>query len=120
MDAFAFKLMTRSQANLVGVYDGLKDLYSHMVERCPDGLFPCVVEGLRGKERQAELRRAGLSWTNQSRHLTGEAIDVVLFSLGPDGIKVTYEPSDYGRFATACRLPRAFPGLVWGGELEGS
>ena len=70
-------LMARSQANLVGVHDGLKDLYPYMVERCPDGLFPCVVEGLRGKERQAELRRSGLSWTNQSKHLTGEAIDVV-------------------------------------------
>ena len=112
MDAFCFKLMARSQGNLVGVHDGLKDLYSHMVERCPDGLFPCVVEGLRSKERQAELRRFGLSWTNQSKHLTGEAIDVVLFRIGPDGITVTYEPSDYGRFATGCRLPRAFPGFL--------
>ena len=118
MDAFCFKLMARSQANLVGVHDGLKDLYSHMVERCPEGLFPCVVEGLRGKERHSELRHAGLSWTNQSKHLTGEAIDVVLFLIGPNGIKVTYEPSDYGRFATSCRLPRVFPGLVWGGNWK--
>ena len=101
MDAFHFKLLARSQVNLSGVNPILKELYSLMVEHCPDGLFPCVVEGVRTAARQAELRRAGLSWVKQSRHQTGDAIDVVLFKTGPDGIKVTYDGPDYQRFASA-------------------
>ena len=118
MDAFYFKLLARSQGNLSGVHEDLRALYSLMVERCPDGLFPCVVEGVRTKERQAELRRAGLSWVRQSLHQTGRAIDVVLFKVSEAGIQATYDPADYGRFATACRLPRSVAGLVWGGNWK--
>ena len=100
MDAFYFKLLARSQGNLSGVHEDLRSLYSLMVERCPDGLFPCVVEGLRSKERQAELRRSGVSWVRQSLHQTGRAIDVVLFRVSEDGIQTTYDPVDYCRFAT--------------------
>ena len=109
MEAFYFKLLARSQGNLSGVHEDLRSLYSLMVERCPDGLFPCVVEGVRSRERQAELRRAGLSWVRQSLHQTGRAIDVVLFKVSEAGIQATYDPADYGRFATACRLPRSMP-----------
>lgn len=36
-------------------------------------------EGLRTPQRQAELYRKGLSWTLDSKHLTGDAVDVALF-----------------------------------------
>lgn len=36
-----------------------------------------VLEGLRTKERQAELVAAGASQTLNSRHLTGHAVDIV-------------------------------------------
>lgn len=118
MDAFHFKWLARSQANLGGVNPLLKDLYSLMVEHCPDGLFPVVVEGVRSSARQQELRRAGLSWANQSRHQTGDAIDVVLFRTDADGIKVTYEASDYQRFASALRASVRAPSVVWGGRWK--
>lgn len=35
-----------------------------------------VTEGLRTRERQSQLVRAGASWTLNSRHLTGHAVDV--------------------------------------------
>jgi len=34
-----------------------------------------VVEGVRSKERQRALYEAGKSWTMNSRHLTGNAVD---------------------------------------------
>lgn len=36
-----------------------------------------VIEGLRTRERQAELVRTGASRTLNSRHLTGHAVDIV-------------------------------------------
>lgn len=42
-----------------------------------------VTEGLRSKERQAKLVKAGASKTTNSRHLTGHAVD--LWPLKPDG-----------------------------------
>ena len=35
-----------------------------------------MIEGLRSKERQAQLVKAGASKTTNSRHLTGHAVDL--------------------------------------------
>ena len=49
-----------------------------------------VIEGLRTKERQAQLVKAGASKTSNSRHLTGHAVD--LWPLDPATMKPV--PSD--------------------------
>jgi hypothetical protein len=38
-----------------------------------------VTEGLRTKERQEQLQKEGKSWTSNSKHLTGDAIDIVCY-----------------------------------------
>lgn len=43
-----------------------------------------VIEGLRTIEKQAEYVKSGASKTMDSRHLTGEAVDIACFS--PEGI----------------------------------
>jgi peptidoglycan L-alanyl-D-glutamate endopeptidase CwlK len=41
-----------------------------------------VIEGLRSKKRQVELVAAGASWTMNSRHLTGHAVDIAPYIAG--------------------------------------
>ena len=74
MNPDEIKLDARSERNLVGVHPDLV-----RVVRLASKLSPVkfiVTEGLRTKERQAELVRAGASRTYRSRHITGHAVDV--------------------------------------------
>jgi peptidoglycan L-alanyl-D-glutamate endopeptidase CwlK len=50
-----------------------------------------ISEGLRTKERQQELFSSGKSQTMRSRHLTGHAVDIVLFVDG----QVTWDFEKY-------------------------
>jgi peptidoglycan L-alanyl-D-glutamate endopeptidase CwlK len=69
-----FTLSPRSYKRLEGVHPDLV----RVVERAiaiTDVDF-VVLEGLRTKERQAELLKAGASRTMNSRHITGHAVDL--------------------------------------------
>jgi peptidoglycan L-alanyl-D-glutamate endopeptidase CwlK len=44
--------------------------------RHDDGVSFIVTEGIRTRERQASLVKAGVSWTMEGKHLTGHAVDV--------------------------------------------
>ena len=68
-------LNERSLKNLEGVHPDLVRVVHRAAELSP---MPFVVtEGLRNLTRQKELKAAGKSWTLDSRHLTGHAVDVV-------------------------------------------
>lgn len=82
------------------------------------GIHVLVVDTLRTAEEQAENIRRGVSWTPNSRHLTGDAIDVAPFEVyllnGPD--KVNWDADHpvwkrIGQIAESC-------GLVWGGRWK--
>lgn len=62
------------EAKLAGVNPVLADLIREAAKRA--SIPFTVIEGLRTKERQAQLVKAGASKTQNSRHLTGHAVDL--------------------------------------------
>ena len=75
-----------------------------------------VSEGLRSKDRQAEMVAQGKSQTYNSRHLTGNALDIYI--VGPDGQPVwdfdAYRPIADTAKQVAGEL--GYDGFVWGGD----
>jgi peptidoglycan LD-endopeptidase CwlK len=73
-----------------------------------------VVEGLRTRERQAELLAKGATTTLNSRHLTGHAVD-----LAPviDG-EIRWDWPPFYKIADSMKAAAAALGvpLVWGGD----
>lgn len=70
-----FILGDRSTKNLVGVNADLVKIVKRALELSPVDFT--VIEGLRTKERQAELMKQGFTRTLNSRHIIGEAVDIV-------------------------------------------
>lgn len=68
-----------------------------------------ITEGLRSKDRQAQLVKAGASKTQNSRHLTGHAVD--LWPLDKDGKPL---PSD-AAFKAGSNEARAASAALWAG-----
>lgn len=105
-------LNERSKKNLVGVHPHLVQV----VERAAEiSTVPFVVtEGLRTLDRQKQLKAAGKSWTLNSRHLTGHAVDLV------DADDFKYDIPDMTRIKDAmfgASNELGIP-LVWGGDWK--
>ena len=69
-----FKLGTKSLSTLKGVHPDLVKVVKRAIE-----LTECdftITEGLRTKERQAQLLKEKKTTTSNSRHLTGHAVDL--------------------------------------------
>tara|TARA_R110000782_G_scaffold13727_1_gene40274 strand:+ start:543 stop:926 length:384 start_codon:yes stop_codon:yes gene_type:complete len=108
----SFRLSARSRARLVGVHPALVAVVEAAIVVSPVDFM--ITEGLRSRERQVALVKAGASRTLNSRHLTGHAVDVAAIVDG----RVRWDWPLYGRIATAFRraaLGLATP-LVWGGD----
>jgi len=78
-------LNVRSEKNLAGVDEAL----AKVVRAVADKYNILVIEGVRTKERQADLYAQGrtkpgkiITWTMDSKHLTGKAVDVVMLKNG--------------------------------------
>lgn len=66
-----------SQKRLIGVCEPLKQVVTRAFEiAAQKGERLMVIEGLRRQSRQDVLVKAGKSWTSNSRHLTGHAVDL--------------------------------------------
>ena len=75
-----------------------------------------VLEGLRTKERQAELLKAGATTTMNSRHLTGHAVDLGALVGG----KVRWDWPLYYKIAEAVKAAAKeleVP-IEWGGDWK--
>lgn len=70
-----FRFSQRSENNLKGVNSDLVNVIRRTLEITPVDFI--VIEGLRTPARQKELVAAGKSQTNNSRHLTGHAVDII-------------------------------------------
>lgn len=70
-----FRFSQRSENNLNGVNYDLVKVIRRALEITPVDFI--VIEGLRTQARQKELVAAGKSQTNNSRHLTGHAVDII-------------------------------------------
>lgn len=70
-----FKFSQRSENNLKGVNPDLVKVIRRALEITPVDFI--VIEGLRTQARQKELVATGKSQTMNSRHLSGNAVDII-------------------------------------------
>lgn len=105
-----FILGDRSTKNLVGVNADLVKVVKRALELSPVDFT--VIEGLRTKERQAELMKQGFTRTLNSRHIIGEAVDIV-------PLPVDWKnPKPFGLVAEAMKKAADELGvkITWGGS----
>ena len=69
-----YKLGYRSLSRLVGVHPDLVKVVDHAITISEIDFV--VLEGMRTPERQKTLVESGASWTMNSRHITGHAVDL--------------------------------------------
>lgn len=107
-----FRLSERSMRRLAGVHPRLGALAREAIALSPVDFM--ITEGLRTKERQLALVRAGASRTKHSRHLTGHAVDVAAMVDG----QVRWDWPLYPRIAAAFKAAAAHQGtaIIWGGD----
>lgn len=74
-----FKFSQRSENNLKGVHPDLVKVVRRALQLSEIDFI--VIEGMRTKERQAQLFKQGATKTLNSRHLTGHAVDIVPYPL---------------------------------------
>lgn len=70
-----YRLSTISRNNLRGVHPDLVRVVERAIQITPVDFR--VLEGLRSKAQQRKNIEKGVSWTMNSRHLTGHAVDLV-------------------------------------------
>lgn len=106
-----FSLSALSLSRLKGVNPDLVKVVKRAIEIT--GVDFRVSEGVRTKERQAELVRQGASQTMNSRHLTGHAVDLVAIVDG----QVSWDFNHYYTIAKAMAQASTELGVNvrWGG-----
>lgn len=109
----ARKFSKRSLDNLRGIHPDLRAVMDRALEISPIDFT--VIEGLRTKERQAQLVASGASKTMNSRHITGHAVD--LLPMDSNG-KAAFDWPLYHRLAPAVKQAAAELGVEidWGGD----
>lgn len=105
-------LSVRSEKNLVGIHPDL-DKVVRKAEELSELEF-IVTEGLRSKERQEQLVKAGASKTMNSRHLTGHAVDLAIVVGG----EVRWDWPLYSKLSNSMKEAAKQVGvpLEWGGD----
>lgn len=106
----AFKLSKRSLSRLEGVKPALVEVTKHAIELTTVDFG--VTCGLRTLEEQRALVAKGASQTMKSKHLTGDAVDVVAYI----GSRISWELSLYDDIANAFRAAALEKGVKmrWG------
>lgn len=109
-----FVLGKRSKDNLKGVHPDLVKVVELAIQRTKQDFV--VIEGLRTKERQAELLKKGATRTLNSRHLTGHAVDMVPWVNG----NVSWDWKFYSEIRSAMMQAAGELGveIEWGGNWD--
>lgn len=104
----------RSLNNLEGVHRDLVRVVEHCLQHGRHDFV--VIEGLRTRERQAELLKAGASRTMNSRHITGHAVDLAVWLGGT----VRWDWPLYEQLGADMKSSAAFlnVAIVWGGDWK--
>jgi len=93
-----FKLSERSLGNLEGIDERLVEIVKFAITvTCVD--FG-VIEGVRSVERQRELVARGASKTMNSKHIRGQAVDLMAYI----GSRASWELNLYDNIADSMRL----------------
>lgn len=108
-----FKFSERSLNNLKGVHADLVKV-AHRALEISEADF-VVIEGVRSKSRQVELKASGASQTLNSRHITGHAVDLLPYTPGRDPWKASreFKQISVAMFKAADELGVA---IRWGGD----
>lgn len=114
-------LNARSQRTLQGIHPDLVRVVVRaeaLMSASDLGFTFIVTDGLRTKEKQAELVRAHKSKTMRSRHLTGHAVD--LCALHHDG-SVSWDDGELKAIADKMKAAAAELSvrIEWGGDWKG-
>ena len=75
-----FKFSSKSKDKLLLIHPDLKRMVEHALEISKIDFT--VIEGIRTIDKQKEYYDNGKSWTLNSRHLTGHAVDLVPYVNG--------------------------------------
>lgn len=108
------KFHQRSLEKLKDVHPDLRRVMLEAIENAPFDFG--ITEGLRSKERQLELYNQGKSKTLNSRHLTGKAVDVVIFI----GNEVTWDLKYYKVLSEHIKAVAKLNDVAieWGGDWK--
>lgn len=109
-----FRLSRRSRQRLVGVHPDLVKVVERAIQITRVDFS--VTEGLRSRERQQQLVKAGASQTQRSRHLTGHAVDLAAWV----GNEIRWDWPLYDTIADAMkRAARELEiPIEWGGDWK--
>tara|TARA_R110000796_G_C14486598_1_gene427288 strand:+ start:94 stop:552 length:459 start_codon:yes stop_codon:yes gene_type:complete len=107
-------LSSRSREKLSGVKPELAGTVKRALELSPIDFG--VTEGIRSVDRQKELVARGLSQTMNSKHLAGNAVDLVAYLSG----RVCWEMSAYDELADAMKQAAKETNVAvrWGGAWQ--
>lgn len=120
----AITLSATSKANLKGVHPDLVKVVLRAAAICPADLPFKVTEGIRSVAQQRENIKKGVSWTMNSRHLTGHAVDIApTVDLNGDGKVSTAEQYHwplYYKLAVVIKQAAKDVGVPvgWGGDWK--
>lgn len=109
-----YKFSQRSLKRLEGVHEDLVRVMEAAIKDSPYDFG--ITEGLRSVDRQKQLVKDGKSKTMLSRHLTGHAVDIVVY-LGKD---ITWENKYYDAVAghiLGVAAKMNIP-ITWGGSWK--
>lgn len=83
------------------------------------GIQVMIVDTLRTPAEHAENLAKGVSWTQHSKHLDGDAIDVAPWDMytldGPDKLQWDARHPVWARIGA---VGKTIPGLRWGGDWK--
>lgn len=115
----SYSLGKRSKERLRGVKPSLVKVVQRAIEITEQDFT--VIEGLRTQTRQRELVRQGKSQTMNSRHLTGDAVDLGAWENGHISWKVGGKKQRYQKIAKAMFQAAEELGvnIRWGGNWDG-
>ncbi len=102
----------RSRRNLSGVHPDLVRVVKRALELSPVDFT--VIEGLRTPERQAELMKQGFTRTLKSRHIIGQAVDIVPLPVdwnNPEPFKLVADAMKKAALELGVRI-------TWGGDFK--
>lgn len=112
----SFKLGKRSLSNLEGVHPDLIKVVNRAIELTQVDFT--VIEGLRTKERQAQLLKEKKTTTSNSRHITGHAVDLAAWVVVDNKGTVSWDWKHYyiiekamKQAASELKIP-----IEWGGD----
>jgi peptidoglycan L-alanyl-D-glutamate endopeptidase CwlK len=110
----SWQFSEQSFANLVGVRPELVSVATLALARSPIDFG--IIDGVRTVEKQAEYVALGASWTMDSKHLDGRAIDIMAYVLGKGRWEYPLYEKIHESFVSAAA--EVGVAIVWGGDWE--